>query len=311
MGTNQGGRNGLSMVGDYFNDYGRRTGVGIAVAAGNEGNEKHHYSGRILQKDAYDDVQIRVGENGTGFTMELWGQPPDIYEIGIISPTGERIERVQAGNREERSFRLLFEQSVVYIKYEIVERRTGQELIQIRIENATEGVWTVRVYGEMVVTGEFNMYLPVSDFINSETYFLKPDPFITLTTPSDTDTPITVGGYDSFTGGLYIRSGRGYPLDMTIKPVISAPAVNVLGPGRNDSYIRLSGTSVATGITAGVMAQFMEWGIIKGNKINMNTTEIKSYFIRGAKRQKEIDYPNREWGYGILDAYNSIDVLRR
>ena len=47
---------------------------------------------------------------------------------------------------------------------------------------------------------------------------------------------------------------------MTVKPTFVAPGVNVLGPSLNNSYIRLSGTSISAGITAGVMAQFMEWG---------------------------------------------------
>ena len=311
LGSNQGGHSGLSLIGDYLNSYGSRTGVGVAVAIGNESNEKHHYSGRIKSVGEYDDVQIRVNNNGTGFTLELWGRTPDVYEIEIISPTGERIGRTQSNISEERSYRLLFEQAVVHIRYELVERKTGQELIQVRIENATDGVWTMRVYGTVIVSGEFNVFLPIAEFIRSETYFLKPDPFVTFTIPSDASVPISVAGYNSFNEGLYVRSGRGYPLDMTVKPTIAAPAVNVLGPGREDTYIRLSGTSVAAGITAGIMAQFMEWGIVKGNKVNMNTIEIKSYFIRGAKRQPGTVYPNREIGYGVLDAYNSIDILRR
>jgi hypothetical protein len=42
----------------------------------------------------------------------------------------------------------------------------------------------------------------------------------------------------------------------------------------------------------------------------MNTTEIKSYLMRGAKRKAALTYPNQEWGFGELDAYNSIDILR-
>lgn len=311
LGTNQGGHNGLSLVGDYLNAYGSRTGVGVTVAIGNESDEKHHFSGKIAESGEYEDVQIRVSDNGTGFVMELWGKVSDVYEIEIFSPTGERIGRVQSNISEERRYRLVFEQAVVHIRYEQVERKTGQELIMIRVENATNGVWTVRVYGTVIVSGEFNAFLPISEFISNEIYFLKPDPFVTLTIPSDSVVPISVAGYDSFNNGLYVRSGRGYPLNMTVQPTIAAPAVNILGPGRGDTYLRLSGTSVAAGITAGVMAQFMEWGIVKGNKINMNTIEIKSYFIRGATRQQNAVYPNREIGYGVLNGYNSIDILRR
>jgi hypothetical protein len=32
--------------------------------------------------------------------------------------------------------------------------------------------------------------------------------------------------------------------------------------------------------------------------------------IRGARRSVELTYPNRDWGYGILDVYNIFDAIR-
>ena len=310
LGTNQGSHGGLSVIGDFLNNYASRTGIGIVCAIGNEGNSRHHYKGKINKKDDFDDAQLRVGANVKGLTIELWGESPDLFEIEIISPTGERIKRVRSSIGQEEIYKLLFEKTVIYIKYELVERKTGQELIMIRLDQPTEGVWTFRVFGELIVSGSFNIWIPITEFIGEETYFLKPEPFITLTNPSDTYIPITVGAYSNTTEALYINSGRGYPTDMTVKPTFAAPGVNVLGPAPNNNYVRLSGTSVAAGMTAGVMAQFMEWGIIKGNKVNLNTIEIKNYLIRGAERKSSLSYPNREWGFGTLDVYNSIDILR-
>lgn len=281
LGTNQGSHGGLSVIGDFINSYGSRTGIGIVCAMGNEGNSRNHYSGLITKADDYDDVQLRVGANVEGISLEIWGQSPDIFEVEIISPTRERVKRVQSSSGQEEVYRLLFERTTIYVKYELVEKKTGQELIQIRLEAPTEGVWTLRIYGELIVSGTFNIWLPIS-----------------------------VGAYNNADGSLYINTSRGYPTDMDVKPTFVAPGVNVLGPGPNNSYIRLSGNSISAAITAGVMAQFMEWGIVKGNKINLNTTEIKNYLIRGSERKAGITFPNREWGFGTLDAYNSIDVLR-
>lgn len=310
LGSNQGAHSGYSIIGSFVSGYAARTGVGIVCANGNEGNSRHHYSGQINNVDEYQDVQFRVDGNLRGFTLELWSEAPDIFEIEIFSPTGERIPRVNSSIEQEQVYRLLFERTVIYIKYELVERLSGAELIQVRFETPTEGVWNIRVYGELIISGHYNVWLPITDFVGEETYFLRPDPNTTLTTPSDTYVPISVGAYNNATGGLYINSGRGYPVNDIVKPTFVAPGVNVLAPTLNNGYVRRSGTSVAAGMTAGVMAQFMEWGIIKGNSINLNTTEIKSYLIRGARRKSTLIYPNREWGYGELDAYNSIDILR-
>jgi hypothetical protein len=42
----------------------------------------------------------------------------------------------------------------------------------------------------------------------------------------------------------------------------------------------------------------------------MSTIEIKKLIMRGARRDINIEYPNRDWGYGILDLYNVFDSLR-
>lgn len=310
LGSNQGAHSGASIIGSFVSGYAARTGVGVVCANGNEGNSRHHYSGKISETDRYQDVQIRVDGSNRGFTLELWAEAPDIFEIEIISPTGERIPRVNSSIEQEQVYRLLFERTVVYIKYELVERLSGAELIQVRFETPTEGVWNIKVFGELIISGEYNIWLPITEFVGEDTYFLQPDPNITLTTPADTYVPVSVGAYNNATGGLYINSGRGYPVNNVVKPTFVAPGVSVLAPTLNNEYVRMSGTSVAAGMTAGVMAQFMEWGIIKGNRINLNTTEIKSYLMRGARRKNTLTYPNREWGYGELDAYNSIDILR-
>lgn len=310
LGTNQGGHSGISTLGTFLNSYAIRTGVAVVCPIGNEGNSRHHFSGSITEVDAFEDVQIRVGANISGFTIELWGRSPDIFEVEIISPTGERVKRVQAVSGQEQVFKLFLERTVIYVKYELVERMTGEELIQIRLEAPTEGVWTIRVYGELVISGTFNIWLPITEFVGDDVYFLKPDPFTTLTSPADSFIPISVGAYNHSTAGLYINSGRGYAIGTMMNPTFVAPGVNILAPTLNNSYIRLSGTSISAGITAGVMAQFMEWGIIRGNRVNMNTIEIKNYLIRGASRKPTLSYPNREWGYGTLDVYNSIDILR-
>ena len=38
--------------------------------------------------------------------------------------------------------------------------------------------------------------------------------------------------------------------------------------------------------------------------------DVKGYFIRGAIRANDISYPDRQWGYGKLDVYNSFEVIR-
>ena len=42
----------------------------------------------------------------------------------------------------------------------------------------------------------------------------------------------------------------------------------------------------------------------------MSEAAIKAFLIRGAKRNPALSYPNREWGYGALDIYETFLRLR-
>jgi subtilisin family serine protease len=75
-------------------------------------------------------------------------------------------------------------------------------------------------------------------------------------------------------------------------------------------FTTFSGTSVSAAHTAGVVALIMEWGIVRGNLRSISTVEVKKLIIRGARRQPDIIYPNRDWGYGILDLFSVFDSLR-
>ena len=54
----------------------------------------------------------------------------------------------------------------------------------------------------------------------------------------------------------------------------------------------------------------LEWGVVRGNLPGMSTIEFKKLVMRGARRSTDIHYPNRDWGYGILDVFNVFDSLR-
>ena len=71
-----------------------------------------------------------------------------------------------------------------------------------------------------------------------------------------------------------------------------------------------SGTSVAAAHVAGAAANLLSWGIVEGNDTIMSEAAIKAYLIRGAQRNPALSYPNREWGYGVMDLYQTFLHLR-
>ena len=309
LGTGSGQRSGGSALSQQVNDLGEMIGCCVVTCAGNEGNARLHYKGSVLNKE-YEDVELRVGEGTNGFTMELWGNSPDIISVAFISPAGEMISRIPARVGQSDTVEFLLEKSKIDISYSLVEAGGGVELIFMRFIDPTPGVWIIRVYGNNILEGDYNIWLPIKQFIDKETYFLKPNPDITLTVPSTTQATITVAAYDNMTNALFTDSSRGFTRTNEIKPDITAPGVNVYGPGINNNYVRKSGTSVAAALVAGNCAQLMQWGIVEKNETQMKTNYIKNFLIRGAIRDRNIVYPSKEWGYGKVNVYEAFSILR-
>ena len=70
-----------------------------------------------------------------------------------------------------------------------------------------------------------------------------------------------------------------------------------------------SGSSIATAITAGAEALLMEWLIRRGETVD--SLQLKNMLILGTVRPDRQSYPNREWGNGLLNLYQTFDALRR
>ena len=149
------------------------------------------------------------------------------------------------------------------------------------------------------------MWLPIRDFLSSETYFLEPEPDITLTEPSMAREVITVTNYDYRNNSFNLESGRGFSRVGSIKPDLAAPGVEIPTP-----YGFRTGSSISGAVAAGAAAQFMQWAVVEKNSPLASTRDVKNYFEKGAVRMPDLEYPNKEWGYGRLNLLGTFDVLR-
>ena len=318
LGSNLGSHEGTSPLSSVVQDASRFLGRAAVIAAGNETGRAHHHFGTIPSGQEWDDVEIRVGpeESARGFSLELWASTADTYSVGFVSPSGEIISRIPIIARNETSIPFLLEPTVITVNYQLIESGAGKQLIFMRFENPVTGIWRVRVYNTQYFTGEFNIWLPSEGLISDETVFLRPTPDTTITMPGNTGAPITVGAYNHLNNSIYIHSSRGFTPSGIVKPELAAPGVNVMGPAvgrRINGSIPMttrSGTSVAAAHVAGAVASLFGWGIVEGNQITMSQASVKSYLIRGAKRNPALRYPNEEWGYGALDLYETFRRIR-
>ena len=307
MGTNMGDHTGNSFLNIYLNTLTQERHHCIVIGGGNEGNAAHHYAGGIMlqAENPYDDVEVRVAEGSSGFTMELWGEIPNVYTIMLRSPDGETISRIPARFGQTLQFDFVYSNSKVSVDYIPIELNSGEELIYLRFENPLAGIWTIRVYAQgSAGTARFHSWLPITAFLNEPVYFLRPDPYTTMTEPSYCENAISLTYYDSSNNSFSIDSGRGFQRQGLIKPDLSVAGIRV-----QTALGLSSGSSIATGLMTGAAAQFMQWAIVERKDPVINSKGIRNYFIRGAEREKTLEYPNRQWGYGRMDIAGIFDAL--
>lgn len=310
LGSSQGGHGGRGFLSRYLSLIAPVPGIIVITATGNEGNARRHYLGRVDAVTRLDVVELNVGPGESGFCMELWGQAPSLFSIDIQSPFGEYIPRIAVSASENREITFIFEPTIINVDYVLVEGVSGDQLILLRFRNPTEGIWRFNVYERGDLSLDFNIWLPMEGFISENTYFIRSNPYITILEPGNAPGPVTVTAYNTADDSLYLNAGRGFTRRGLIKPDFAAPGVNITGPTLNQGFASFTGTSTASAHTAGVAALMLEWGISRGNIPGMSTIEFKVLAIRGARRSAELTYPNRDWGYGILDVYNIFDSLR-
>lgn len=305
IGTNMGDHMGNSPLSSYLGKIAVKRSRAVVVCGGNEGDKEHHYSATMPE-----EVEMRVEENTKGFCMELWGDRIDIYSVRLRTPGGEVTPVIDFRNGSDSNYDFLFDRTLIYTRFSLTEKRSGNELIFLRFQNPTPGIWTIIVSpsGEERVrgSGRFHIWLPITEFIDGGVYFLEPNPNVTLTEPSNAQNVITVSTYNGITGSWFSESGRGFTADDLIKPDFAAPGVQV-----STILGNRTGSSMAAALTAGCVAQFMEWAIVEGYAPYGGSRSIKSLFIRGAVRENNVTYPDERWGYGKLNISGTFEALAR
>ena len=303
LGTSQGAHSGDSPLDSMLSVTNQFRGITGVSAAGNEAGRAHHYYGTALNSTEYNAVEILVKEGTRGFCAELWGQPPEVYAVGFESPLGEVVQKIPPRLSYSENISFILENTKIFVSSEIIQTVSGIQLIFIRFTDPTPGSWKIRVYTGNYNSGSYHIWLPITGFSNPDVTFLEPNPDTTITSPGTSLSVITTAAYNAYNNSLYLNSSRGYTRTGQIKPDIAAPGVNVFAPAPRQRYTTITGTSAAAAITAGASALVMEWGMNRTPSRIFNSEEMKSLFIRGAQRRGDNLYPNREWGYGLLDVY--------
>lgn len=309
LGSNFGSHDGFTLFEEYLNGVSNLHGVCLCVAAGNESQARHHMQGIISSQNESQNIDLRVGNNAGDIFISIWNGVGDRMSVSIRSPTGELVGRVSARPGSITDTQLILEKSRVRVEYHFPVEGSSGQLTIIRIFNVTPGIWTITVYGDIILDGTFNAWLPMTGFIAPNVEFLAATPYTTITVPGTAIGALCIGAYNSENNSLYARTSWGPTRVGVMAPDFVAPGVDI-GGYYPTGYGLMSGTSAATAITAGACALLMQWGVVEGKDPSLSTYQIRAYLIRGCERSDAIIYPNTQWGYGTLNLLKSFQLMR-
>lgn len=83
----------------------------------------------------------------------------------------------------------------------------------MNFKNIVSGIWKLFVYGTGNGEKQYDIWLPISNFLKEETVFINPSSEQTVTSPGNAQYALTYVAYDVATGGLYVRASKGYTRD--------------------------------------------------------------------------------------------------
>ena len=205
-------------------------------------------------------------------------------------------------------------------KYEkrFYENRNILIIYDIEINNSdAEDLIIPTVYGE---NETIHVYELSNDDFGFETLpgytFVEPDYAYIVGSPALSSNIIAVGSYDISAGNpgdLSYFSSVGPSIDNRIKPDITAPghqvysSVSFYDENYDQDYDNMSGTSMASPVVAGIIALWLE------KDPTLSTIDVLSLIaqnsINDQYTEQGLNTPNYLWGYGKIDAYQSLVTL--
>jgi hypothetical protein len=312
LGSNASSHDGCNYLEEYLSHVAMKPGVAICCAAGDECLSGRHAAGMATEGDTPAALEIVSGEdalNGRGFPVHIWNNQADRLAVSIESPTGEKTRQFPAAPGTKYKTGFILEPSSVEVEYFFPNPKSGAQFTWIKIFKPTPGIWKISVYGEKVMDGTFDAWLPRSGFTEDSLRFVKPSSYGTVTPPATALGVITVGACDALTRSLCPESSWGPTRLPSLAPDLVAPGDKVAGVFP-DGPGTLTGTSAAAALAAGACALMLEWGIVNARMLSINTALIKAYLIRGCELDESLERPNHMWGYGILSLYKTFLNIR-
>ncbi len=314
IGNNYGSHSGKSLLSTYLTEIALCERLSICVGSGNEAGKPIHTSVRLGELPY--EILLSIDERQLSFNVQIWKDYADLCKIWLVSPSGDAYQVYYDADPFARAplvqqYRSNRTQILLYNGLPSPYQPLQEIFLDfIPLDRYVDsGNWRIRLIPIRTVTGEYELWLPAGNTLNTGTGFAVPQQEHTLTIPAASERVITVGAYDSRTQTYAPFSGRGFTaFTGQIKPDLAAPGVAILAPragssqnrGLSQRYGTFTGTSFAVPAITGTAALLMQWGIVEKNDPWLYGSRLKSWFHRNARQLPAFSqYPNSYIGYGV------------
>lgn len=313
-----------------------RPGRSVCVAAGNAGQERAetegdlgwtmgrvHTSGRVAARELTADIEWNVVGNGVADLseneFELWYGPQDRFAVQVKPPDQPWTDPVEPGQFIEN--RRLPDSSFLSVYNELYHPANGTNYIAIylspqlrepRIVGVPAGQWLVRVIGREVRDGTYHAWIERDDprrlgrIGPREAWqfpsFFSERSFVDRSTISSLacgQRIVAVANLDERNRCIAITSSQGPTRDGRSKPDVAAPGTAIVaakGFAEPDEWVAMSGTSMASPFTAGVI------GMMLAVNPQLTGAQVTGILKRTARPLPGADFAWRDdAGAGVID----------
>lgn len=310
VGSNSGSHDGGNMVSRFVTLVSTENNIVCVAGTGNSGNAEGHSTNFISKSGEIKSSELLIPKEISVFKLEVWIRSPNRMELNITSPNGEESGYIRPNLYTNDTRQFYLSNTRVNIIGHDPESFSGNQLFILNFEDIKPGIWKISLRGEYVIDGRYDIWLEDKSLLPEGTKFLNPNPYNTLTIPSTAIGVITVAYYNGITNSIVASSGKGFNTNLSVNPDITTDGINILSVSvGSDVEKKVSGSSAATAIIAGVCALLLQWGRVNGNDTSLYPVKLRSLLIYSANREELYQYPNETLGYGTLNLLEVFSVM--
>ena len=310
VGSHDGSHDGYNITARFITSLASREGIVFVAGTGNAGSAEGHASSLIKNIGEIDTIDLNISKPMKSLEFYIWIQKPDKMSLNIIDPAGEETGFLNSKiySIESKDFYLL--NTHLEIRGYDPENFTGHQVFILSFTDIKSGIWKIRLRGEYITRGRYDIWLPDKSLLPEGTRFLKVNPYTTLTIPATANKVITVAYYDSINNSIVASSGKGFNSNYIINPDLAADGIDILTTsGADNNIVQVSGSSAATAIVAGAACLLAQWQLMDKKYSGLYSIKLRSLLIYSAKRERNYVYPNEDLGYGKLNLADVFTVI--